>query len=57
MNPTHPTPTVAELMDTIRDCAINLSDAIKKANERGIDIHVQKAPEGSDNLIQIIYSV
>ncbi|GAB3948424.1 hypothetical protein GCM10028805_22780 [Spirosoma harenae] len=50
-------PTVAELMDQIRDRAILLSAAIKQANERGIDVSVQKAPEGSENLIQLVFAV
>lgn len=50
-------PSVADLMDTIRDNAQNLSDAIKAANKAGIAVSIEKAPEGSASLIQIIYAV
>lgn len=50
-------PSLAELMDCIRDNAQSLSDAIKAANARGLNVRIEKAPDGATTLIQIIYSV
>jgi hypothetical protein len=62
MNPqteTNTTPSVADVMDTIRDNARNLSDAIKLANKMGVNVSISEADwkdAGDDAcLLKIVY--
>ncbi|MBC3785749.1 hypothetical protein [Spirosoma utsteinense] len=55
-----PTPSVADVMDTIRDNARNLSDAIKLANKLGMSVSLMLANEsdpGDDTcLLKVVMS-
>jgi single-stranded DNA-specific DHH superfamily exonuclease len=57
--PLDPSPSVADVMDTIRDNARNLSDAIKLANKMGINVSLEQAnyqDAGDDTcLLKIVY--
>lgn len=48
---------VGEAVEAIRAAAKALSAAIKKANQDGINVSLEKAPDDAPHLIQIIYSV
>ncbi|MGF7218648.1 hypothetical protein GGR92_004827 [Spirosoma lacussanchae] len=43
-------------MDCIRDCAENLSDAIKAANQAGISVSIQASQVPTGALFTIVYS-
>ncbi|MVM34427.1 hypothetical protein GO755_30630 [Spirosoma sp. HMF4905] len=48
---------VGETIEAIRTAAKALSAAIKQANQDGINVSLEKAPDDAPGLIQIIYSV
>ncbi len=51
-------PSTAALMDCIRDNAVNLSDAIRSANARGISVSLRQSfnNDPSAPLFEIVYS-
>lgn len=49
-------PSTAYLLEIVHESAHILSDAIKSLNERGISVSIQPAPEGSEHLIQLVYT-
>jgi hypothetical protein len=48
--------STAQLLDTLHDSAVVLSDAIRTLNKRGISVSVQPAPDGSERLIQLVFT-
>lgn len=55
LNHDTPRPPVADVLDSLNDCARNLADLIREANSKGVLVRIEPAPAGASSIFNLIY--